>query len=63
MADPSGFGNRLLEACLALLMSAMALYGAVVILEAIWVQLCVIATVAAVLGAGGWIVWQRFRRW
>lgn len=64
MVSPGrGVANRLLEACFSLLLAALALYGAVIIIEAIWVQLCIILAVAGLLGFVGWWLWQRFSSW
>lgn len=60
MSDPGKMGGRLLDACFAILLSAMALYGAVAIIQGIWVFLCV-ALAVMVFAAGIGLV--AFRRW
>lgn len=52
-------GSRLVSLCLGVFIGAMALYGAVLIIQEIWVWLC---GMAAVAGAA-WLLWARFRRW
>lgn len=63
IGDPGRLGSRLFEACMAVLLASMALYGAVVILSAIWIYLCV---GAAVIGVG-FLIWlivnARYRGW
>lgn len=63
MASPRRAGDRLLEVCFSLLLSAMALYGVVWIIEAIWLPLCLLAL--AGLAGGGLVVWlwRRFHNW
>ena len=54
IGDPGRLGSRLFEACMAILLASMALYGAIVILQAIWIYLCI---AAAVIGAG-FLIWR-----
>ncbi|MGW5309739.1 hypothetical protein ACWEQ0_07665 [Nocardia thailandica] len=61
--DPGRIGSRLLDVCVGLLLAAMALYGAVSILKAIWVHLCIIAFVAGVGAFVWWRISTRFRGW
>jgi hypothetical protein len=61
--EPSRVGSRLLDLCLAVLLGAMALYGAVAILEAIWVYLCILAAVLAIVGLLWWLFHTRYRGW
>lgn len=63
MSDSGAAGSRLLDICLLALLGTMALYGAVVILSAIWIPLCIgMATVAAIALAIGIFRW-RIGRW
>ena len=63
IGDPGRIGSRLFDACLMVLLAAMALYGAVVILNAIWIYLCVLGAVIGV----GFLIWRivytRYRGW
>lgn len=46
-----GGGRRLLDVAITVLLASMALYGAVLILQAIWVWLCIgLAVIACVAG-------------
>jgi hypothetical protein len=62
-SEPERMGSRLFDVCIGVLLAAMALWGAVTILQAIWVWLCVGALVVG-LGA---LVWRwiasRYRGW
>lgn len=62
-SDPRRLLTRLFDACLMVLLAAMALYGAVVILQAIWIYLCVLGAVIGV----GFLIWRivstRYRGW
>jgi len=63
MGEPERTGSRLVDACVGLLLAAMALWGAVAIIQAIWVYLCILA---AVVGIGALIWWRissRYRGW
>lgn len=60
---PEWAGSRFIDICLGLLLGCMALYGAVAILRAIWIYLCILA---AVVGVGALIWWRisaRSRGW
>lgn len=63
MGEPERTGSRLVDACAGLLLAAMALWGAVAILQAIWIYLCILA---AVVGIGA-LIWRlintRYRGW
>jgi hypothetical protein len=59
--DPRSLFDRLISACFAVLLGALALYVAVRLVEAVWSQLLVGAGVVSAL-AGGWLVW-RWRAW
>jgi hypothetical protein len=63
VSEPGRLGGRLLDACIAVFLGAMALYGAVTILRAIWVYLCILLAVI-VIGAGlWWVISRRLGRW
>lgn len=63
MSDqPSGYGARLLDCCVAVLLGAMALYGAVQVVKAIWLPLCIGAFVIASVAALVWYFGVHARR-
>ena len=58
--EPERVGSRLLDGCVAVLLGSMALYGAVQIIQAIWLPLCLLFAVVGCV----WLAvmfWQR--RW
>lgn len=61
--EPERAGSRLADLCIGLLLACMALYGAVAILKAIWIYLCIFV---AVVGLGV-LLWRllatRYRGW
>ena len=59
-SDSRALGGRLLDLALTVFFVAMALYGAVFILQAIWVWLCVGAAVTASIAAVWWILRARY---
>lgn len=61
--DPGGLGGRLLNACIAVFIGAMALYGAVYILKEIWVPVCITIATVAIIGGAGTFMYRYFRRW
>ncbi|MAU84009.1 MAG: hypothetical protein CME34_19495 [Gordonia sp.] len=64
MSDgPDGIGGRLLNVCIAVFVSVMALYGAVYILREIWVPLCITLATVGVVGGGGALAYRHFRDW
>lgn len=64
MSDgPRRIFGTLLDSCVALLLAAMALWGALEIIRAIWVYLCILLAVAAIIAAIGWIIQRHFRGW
>lgn len=63
MASPRRASDRLLEICGSLLLSAMALYGAVCIIEAIWLPLCLLALAGLTGGGLAVWLWRRFHNW
>lgn len=63
MSDgPGGVGGRVLNACIAVFVGAMALYGAIYILRAIWVPLCITLATVAIISSGIALVYRHFRR-
>lgn len=64
MSDsPRRMLGTLLDGCVALLLAAMALWGALEIIRAIWVYLCILLAVVAITAAIGWIIARQLRRW
>lgn len=64
MSDgPGGLGGRLLNACIAVFVGAVALYGAICILQAIWVPLCITIATVAIVGGSCSLIYRHFRRW
>jgi uncharacterized protein (DUF983 family) len=57
------FASRVFDFCVGLLLAAMALYGAVQVVTAIWVPLCVTLFVIVVITLGVWFFAVRSRRW
>ncbi|MFT4011299.1 MAG: hypothetical protein QM655_14790 [Nocardioidaceae bacterium] len=61
--EPERTGSRFTDICVGLLLGCMALYGAIAILKAIWIYLCILV---AVIGIGALIWWRistRYRGW
>lgn len=56
-------GDRLLDVCFSVLIGALALYGAVWLLRAVWPELVMVAVVGGcVIGLVAW--WRgRYARW
>ena len=64
MSDgPGGVGGRILNACAAIFIGTMALYGAIYILREIWVPLCITLATIAIVGSGAALLYRRFRGW
>lgn len=63
MEEPERIGRRLIGACIGVFIGAMALYGAVKLIQAVWVWLAVLVFVSAVLVGIVRLVLARFRRW
>lgn len=61
--DFSRPGSRIVDAGVGIFIAAMALYGAVWIIKAIWVWLCILIFTGAVLSLGVWLVLRRLQRW
>lgn len=61
--DSGGVSGRLLNASLGLLLAAMALYGAIAIIQSIWVPLCIVLAIVVTIGGVGWVIHRRIRRW
>jgi len=60
--QPARWVDRLVGACVSLFVGAVALYGAIYLVTAVWVQVAIGAAVLA-LSMLGWVVWQRQWRW
>lgn len=56
-------GSRFTDICVGLLLGSMALYGAVAILQAIWIYLCIIAFLIGVGALVWWRISSRYRGW
>ena len=61
--EPGGLSSRVFDICVAVLLASMALYGAVQVIRAIWLPLCVGLFVAAAIGGAIWFLVGRSRRW
>ncbi len=62
MADsPSSLPDKLVAACFAIFMAALALYGAVSLIACIWPWLAVGVGAVAVLALIGWLIVRRMR--
>jgi len=60
--DPTKFIDKVISACFTIFLGAMALYGAVKILSAVWVPLCIgSATLTGLVGV--WFVIRRRSGW
>ena len=59
---PSSLVDKLVGWCFALLLAAMALYGAVMLIQCIWPWLVIALAVIGVVAVVGWLVvrWWRF---
>ncbi|MBB2890950.1 hypothetical protein [Flexivirga oryzae] len=60
--DYEGIVSKIARACGAILLGCMALYGAIAILEAIWLPLCILAFVM-VTGTALWFGFRYWRGW
>lgn len=64
MSDsPRHIFGTLLDGCVALLLGAMALWGALEIIQAIWVYLCILLAVVAIIAGVAFVIARHFRRW
>lgn len=61
-SSPTKLLDTIFSVCCMLLVGAMALWGAVEILKAIWPWLCVLAFVV-MGGFGAWLGIRRWRGW
>ncbi len=61
--EPERTGNRFLDVCVALLLGAMALYGAVQIIQAIWVWLCILVAIVGTAALTWKLLYTRYRGW
>jgi len=55
--------DRYLNLCVTMFMASLAIYGAVWLIEAIWVPLLVIVGTAGVLVLVVTVLWRRYRSW
>jgi hypothetical protein len=55
--------TSLFNACLAIFLGALALYGAVHLLLAVWVPLSIAIFVVTVVGGIGLTIHRKMRRW
>ncbi len=53
-------GSRILDACITLLLASMALYGTVLIVQAIWIYLCIALAVIGLIVGIVWFLRTRF---
>ncbi len=61
--EPERVGGRFADLCVGLLLASMALYGAIAILKAIWIYLCILLALVAI-GAGLYrLINARYRGW
>lgn len=58
--EPVGFVVRLFNACVLCFLGAACLYGAVIIMQSIWVWLCLGGVIAG--GLGALALWSRRSR-
>lgn len=61
MTELERTSTRLVDACIALLLAAMALYGAVLLIQEVWVWLCAGLGVVVVVAGIVWLVRARSR--
>lgn len=60
---PGRLADRLLGVCGALLLAAMMLYGAVAVVQSIWLQLCIGAGIICLVWVAVWLFGRRSGRW
>ena len=61
--EPEGTGGRFTDLCVGLLLACMALYGAVTILKAIWIYLCIFVAVVGIGFLVCRLLTTRYRGW
>lgn len=61
--EPGGTGNIIKDFCVGLLVAAMALWGAIEILKAIWIPLCIIVAVLAIGALVWWRISAHYKGW
>lgn len=61
--EPERTGSRFTDICVGLLLGCMALYGAVTILQAIWMYLCIIAFILGICVLVWWRISAKYRGW
>lgn len=57
------YASRLFDLCIGILLAAMALYGAVQVVKAVWVPISIGAFVVVSTFAIGWLIWVRAHRY
>lgn len=62
-SETGKLGSRMFDACVAVLVAGMALWGAVQIIASIWLALCVGALVVLSLAGATWYFIARTRRY
>ena len=61
--EPDRLASRLIDVCVGILLASMALYGAVQVVEAIWLPLCITLFTVTVIVGTVWFLIGRFRHW
>ena len=61
--EPAQWLDRLVGACFSLLLGALALYGAVWLIEGLWMVLLIIVCVGLLLGGAVAVLRARWRGW
>ena len=61
--EPERLMDRFVGFCSAILLGSMALYGAISIVESVWVPLCVAIAIALAVGITVWLIVRNTRRW
>jgi hypothetical protein len=55
--------DQLVGLCVAVFVGAIALYGAVLLIQAVWVWLVAGATIVAIAITARWLLRMRYGRW
>lgn len=61
--ESNGLASRMFDACIGVLLAALALWGAVQIIKSIWLALCIGVLVVLVIGTAAWYFIARARRY
>jgi Na+/glutamate symporter len=62
-SDPRSWLDRWVGLCVSLFIASAAIYGAVWLIEAVWVPLLVIVCTVAVLVGTATVLWRWHRGW